>query len=66
MRSFASVLSTQCNQGMYFCSSNYFVRTFSGLDNRYTTDEDMLEKAKLNFLRLSCVVVVEYRTGMRQ
>lgn len=60
MRSFASVVSTECNQGVYHCNSNYFVRTFSGLDNRYTTDEDMLEKAKMNFLRLSCVVVVEY------
>jgi hypothetical protein len=60
MRSFASTAITQCQQGVYHCNSNYFVRTFSGLDNRYTTDEDMLEKAKMNFLRLSCVVIVEY------
>mmetsp|Transcript_18953 Transcript_18953/g.24388 ORF Transcript_18953/g.24388 Transcript_18953/m.24388 type:complete len:379 (-) Transcript_18953:205-1341(-) len=50
----------KCRKGVYHCNSNYFVRTFSGLDNRYTTDEDMLEKAKMNFLRFSCVVVVEY------
>eukprot|EP00550_Attheya_septentrionalis_P007161 CAMPEP_0198285632 /NCGR_PEP_ID=MMETSP1449-20131203/4874_1 /TAXON_ID=420275 /ORGANISM="Attheya septentrionalis, Strain CCMP2084" /LENGTH=364 /DNA_ID=CAMNT_0043983113 /DNA_START=156 /DNA_END=1247 /DNA_ORIENTATION=- len=58
-RSFASDVS-KCQLSVYNCNSNYFVRTFSGLDNRYTTDEDMLEKAKMNFLRFSCVVVVEY------
>ena len=58
-RSFASDVG-KCRKGVYHCNSNYFVRTFSGLDNRYTTDEDMLEKAKMNFLRFSCVVVVEY------
>ena len=49
-----------CPNGIYRCHSNYYVRMFSGYDIRYTTDEDMLETAKRNFLRFSCVPLVEY------
>jgi len=50
----------KCKIGLYFCHSNYFVRIFSGLDTNYTTDEDMLQMAKTNYLRMSCIVITEY------
>jgi len=49
----------RCERWIYNCHSNYYVRMFSGLDTVYTTDQDMLERAKRNFRRFSCVLLQE-------
>lgn len=49
----------RCSRWIYNCHSNYYVRMFSGLDTQYTTDEDMLARAKQNFHRFSCVLLQE-------
>ena len=51
--------SNRCDEGIYFCHSNYLVRIFSGLDKQYTNDTHMLETAKRNFQRFSCVPITE-------
>ena len=48
-----------CRQGTYHCHSNYYLRTFAGTDSNYTTDQDMMARAKQNFVRFSCVVLVD-------
>mmetsp|Transcript_33291 Transcript_33291/g.72025 ORF Transcript_33291/g.72025 Transcript_33291/m.72025 type:complete len:367 (+) Transcript_33291:248-1348(+) len=49
-----------CLRGIYSCLSNYFVRMFSGRDtNVPSPSRVMLEEAKANFLRFSCVVLQE-------
>lgn len=58
-RTFASNVNKWCNKGVYMCPSNYYVRIFSGLDNNYTTDADMIQRAQLNFVRFSCVILLE-------
>lgn len=52
--------SKRCDEGIYLCHSNYLVRIFSGLDTQYTNDTHMLETAKRNFQRFSCVPIVEH------
>jgi hypothetical protein len=54
----ATILS-RCSGKVYDCHSNYYVRTFSGMDTNYTTDAEMLRLAKERFLRFSCVVLQE-------
>jgi len=54
-----AVILGRCRKGVYECHSNYYVRIFSGLDAEYTTDADMLARAKRNFKRFSCVVLQE-------
>ena len=49
----------ECKISVYFCHSNNFVGIFSGLDTSYITDADMLQKAKTNYLRMSCIVITE-------
>jgi len=50
----------RCNKSIFLCHSNYLVRIFSGLDTHYTNDTHMLETAKRNFQRFSCVPIVEH------
>lgn len=54
-------IQQRCSQGkgIYYCHSNYFVRMFSGMDKVWTTDEDMMQRAKKNFHRFSCVILQE-------
>lgn len=54
-----NAILNQCSKGIYYCMSNYFVRMFSGMEQNYTTDEDMLMRAKNNWNRFSCVVLQE-------
>lgn len=52
--------SNRCDEGIYFCHSNYLVWwIFSGLDKQYTNDTHMLETAKRNFQLFSCVPITE-------
>jgi hypothetical protein len=55
-RSFASDVG-RCRKGVYHCNSNYFVRTFSGLDNRYTTDGKSQAELFALFLRRGCGIL---------
>jgi hypothetical protein len=49
-----------CDHAIYHCLSNYYVCMFSDMDYQtYTTDKDMLQKAKRNFWRFSCVFLQE-------
>lgn len=53
------VILQRCDNGIYLCHSNYLVRMFSGMERHYTNDADMLERAKRNWHRFSCVVLQE-------
>lgn len=50
-----------CENGLYRCMSNYFVRQFSGYRTGVngTVTREMLEAAKRNYLRYSCVLIQE-------
>lgn len=53
-----TILET-CQEWIYVCFSNYFVRMFSGMELEYTNDKDMIHRAKRNFHRFSCVIMQE-------
>jgi len=54
-----SAILKECDKSIYNCMSNYLVRMFSGMERNYTNDFDMLERAKRNWHRFSCVVLQE-------
>ena len=49
----------RCRAGIYFCYSNYYVRMFAGTYKEAVTPA-ILERAKRNFERYSCVVLQEH------
>lgn len=57
----ATDIMRRCHYGVYFCYSNYFVRTFAGHPNGRLNPvtRHTLELAKQNFLRYSCVILQE-------
>lgn len=52
-------LLDKCHDSIFKCLSNYLVRMFSGRELEWTSDEQMLRLAKINFYRFSCVILQE-------